>query len=113
MGTIGLVVLACINWLIVIGVLFIVFIVWIASIDINKEESRYASSYFTSKQVVKEAKTPIEYGSSSHQIQLKSKQIEESIKSYAENLIASKQGLAPIFGIGQEQAQPGIWLGTL
>ena len=92
-GAVGLIVLACIDWLIVIGVLFIVFIVWIASIDINKEESRYASSYFTSKQEVKEAKTPIEYGSSSHQIQLKSKQIEESIKSYAENLIASKQGL--------------------
>ena len=71
-GTIGLIVLACINWLIVISVLFIAFIVWIASSDINKEESRYASSYFTSKQEVKEAKTPIEYGSSSHQIQLKS-----------------------------------------
>ena len=92
-GAVGLIVLACIDWLIVIGVLFIAFIVWIASFEINKEESRYASSYFTSKQEVKEAKTPIEYGSSSHQIQLKSKQIEESIKSFAENLIASKQGL--------------------
>ena len=92
-GAVGFIVLACIDWLIVIGVLFIAFIVWIASFEINKEESRYASSYFTSKQEVKEAKTPIEYGSSSHQIQLKSKQIEESIKSFAENLIASKQGL--------------------
>ena len=92
-GTIGLIVLACINWLIVIGLLFIAFFIWVASIEINKEESRYASSYFTSKQEVKEAKTPIEYGSSSHQIQLKSRRIEETIKTFAENLIASRQGL--------------------
>lgn len=69
-GAIGLIVLACIDWLIVIGVLFIAFIVWIASFNINKEESRYASSYFTSKQDVKEAKTPIEYGASTHESSL-------------------------------------------
>jgi hypothetical protein len=92
-GTIGLIVLACIDLLIAIGVLFIAFIVWIASIDINKEESRYASSYFTSKQEHKGAKTPIEYGTSPHHIQLKSKQVEESIRAFADNLIDSKQGL--------------------
>lgn len=92
-GTIGLIVLACINWLIVIGLLFIAFFIWVASIEINKEESRYASSYFTSKQEYKTAKTPVEYGASTHQIQLKSKQVEESIKAFADNLIDSKQGL--------------------
>lgn len=92
-GTIGLIVLACINWLIVIGLLFIAFFIWVASIEINKEESRYASSYFTSKKDCKTAKTPIEYGAGTHQIQLKSKHVEESIKAFAENLITSKQGL--------------------
>lgn len=92
-GAIGLIVLACINWLIVVGLLFIAFIIWIASIEINKEESRYASSYFTSKKEHREAKTPIEYGTSTHQVQLKSKQVEESIKAFADNLIDTKQGL--------------------
>lgn len=92
-GAIGLIALACIDWLIVIGVLFIAFFIWIVSLHINKDESRYASSYFTSKREVKGAKTPIEYGSSSHQVQLKSKHIEESIKVFVENLIVSRQGL--------------------
>lgn len=92
-GAIGLIVLAFINWLIVIGLLFIAFIIWLASVDIKNSGSRYASGYSTSKQGSKEAKTPIEYGSSPHQVQLKSKKVEESIKTFADNLIADKQGL--------------------
>mgnify|MGYP003556522851 FL=1 len=42
-GAIGFIVLACLNWLIVVGLLFLALIICLASNDINNGDSRYTS----------------------------------------------------------------------
>ena len=70
-GAIGLIALACLNWLIVVGLLFLALIIWLASNDISKDDSRYTSSYTKSNQEYREPKRPLEYSSSPHYIQQK------------------------------------------
>ena len=62
-GAIGLIALACLNWLIVVGLLFLALIIWLASNDINNGGSRYTSSYTRSNQEYKEPKSPLEFNS--------------------------------------------------
>ena len=92
-GAIGFIALACLNWLIVVGLLFLALIVWLASNDVNKDDSRYASSYARSNQEYREPKSPLEYSSSPHYIQQKAKHIADSIKAFADDMIDNKAGL--------------------
>lgn len=92
-GAIGLIALACLNWLIVVGLLFLALIIWLASNDINKDDSRYTSSYSRSNQEYKKPRSPLEYSASTHYIQQKSKDIAEAIKAFVDNIIDNKGGL--------------------
>lgn len=92
-GAIGLIALACLNWLIVVCLLFLALIIWLASNDINNGGSRYTSSYTRSNQEYKEPKSPLEYSSSPHYIQQKAKHVADSIKAFIDNIIDKKAGL--------------------
>ena len=92
-GAIGLIALACLNWLIVVDLLFLALIIWLASNDINNGGSRYTSSYTRSNQEYKEPKSPLEYSSSPHYIQQKAKHIADSIKAFIDNIIDNNAGL--------------------
>ena len=92
-GTIGLIALTCVNWLILIGLLFLALIIWLASNDINKDSSRYTSTYSSSKVEYKEPKSPLEYSSSPHYIQQKAKHIAESIRMFVDYTISNRNGL--------------------
>lgn len=92
-GSIGLIALACLNWLIVVVLLFLALIIWLASNDINKDDSPYISSYSGSNQEYKKPRSPLEYSASAHYIQQKSKDIAESIKAFVDNIIDNKGGL--------------------
>lgn len=92
-GAIGFIALACLNWLIVVGLLFLALIIWLASIDIKSGDSRYTSSYSRSNQEYREPKSPLEYSSSPHYIQQKAKHVADSIKAFIDNIIDNKAGL--------------------
>lgn len=92
-GAIGLIALACLNWLIVVVLLFLALIIWLASNDINKDDSPYISSYSRTNQEYKKPRSPLEYSASTHYIQQKSKDIAESIKAFVDNIIDNKGGL--------------------
>lgn len=92
-GAIGLIALTCLNWLIVVGLLFLALIIWLASNDINNGDSRYTSSYTRSNQEYNEPKSPLEYSSSPHYIQQKAKHVADSIKAFIDNIIDNKAGL--------------------
>lgn len=92
-GVIGLIALACLNWLIVVGLLFLVLIIWLAANDINNGDSRYTSSYTRSNQEYREPKSPLEYSSSQYYVQQKAKRLADSIKEFVDNVIDNKKGL--------------------
>ena len=92
-GAIGFIALACLNWLIVVGLLFLALIIWLASDDIKNGDSRYTSSYSRSNQEYREPKSPLEYSSSPHYIQQKAKHVADSIKAFIDNIIDNKAGL--------------------
>ena len=92
-GTIGLIVLASHSWLLILGILFLSFFIWLAANDINKDDSPYTSSYSSYNHGHKVPKSPLEYSSSPHYIQQKAKHIADLIRKYVDNVIDNKKGL--------------------
>ena len=92
-GAIGFIALACLNWLIVVGLLFLALIIWLAANDINNGDSRYTSSYTRSNQEYREPKSPLEYSLSPHSVRQKAKWIADSIRKFVDNVIDNKKGL--------------------
>lgn len=92
-GAIGLIALTCLNWLIVVGLLFLALIFWLASSGGGRNDSRYISSYSRANREYKEPKSPYEYSASPHYVQQKSKDIAEAIKAFVDNIIDNKGGL--------------------
>ena len=92
-GLISLTIIVCFNWVFAVVLLFSAFIIWIISIDIQKDTTPYISSYNSSARQYKMPSTPLEWSASPPHVQKKAVNIVECIMAYIDDIIDSKSGL--------------------